>query len=193
MGITHYIEMSPHPVLLSMGSECVTGSTWIPSLRQGTDAWPTLLGGLQLLHGAGADIDWERFDQRVTRRLISVPSYPFQRKRHWIDPKVASPSPAGRTTQQRWQHIDRIMDRHAESGPLNLHVESYPEKWDCLTRLTRAHAIDVLRRAQLFMKAGERHTLEAVMSAAGITSIYRHLVTRARRPGCLWSSHQTRR
>src|SRR5215510_8660416 len=49
-GITHYIEMSPHPVLLGMGADCVSGGTWLPSLRKDQRAWAEILHSLQVLY-----------------------------------------------------------------------------------------------------------------------------------------------
>jgi hypothetical protein len=44
------------------------------------------LGGLWL---AGARIDWRGFYAHERRRRIRLPTYPFQRKRYWIDPPSA--------------------------------------------------------------------------------------------------------
>jgi acyl transferase domain-containing protein len=37
---------------------------------------------------AGAGVDWEAFQSIGRRRLVSLPSYPFARDRHWLDPEV---------------------------------------------------------------------------------------------------------
>ena len=68
--------------------------------------------------------------------------------------------------------------RQAEQGPLDLNVASYPAKWDCLERVTVAHAIATLRDAGLFLKAGEERTLDEVLATAGIAATYKHLVHR---------------
>ena len=176
-GITHCIEMSPHPVLLSMASDCVEGGEWLASMRQGQAAWPVLLESLQALYGAGADIDWRGFDRGTGRRRIAAPTYPFQRKRHWID--LAPPTHAASIgSAERWARLADAMDRQAERGPLGLNAASYPAKWACLARLTRAHAVETLRGARLFREAGERHSVDEVLSAAGIGAAYRHLIQR---------------
>ena len=75
-------------------------------------------------------------------------------------------------------NLKSALDRQAEQGPLGLNVLSYPEKWDCLARLTSAHAIRTLREAGVFTKAGERRTLDQVIETAAIGVAYRHLVRR---------------
>ncbi|MEP7211101.1 MAG: methyltransferase [Alphaproteobacteria bacterium] len=176
-GLTHYVEMSPHPVLLAMGADCVSGSEWIASMREGADPWPELLAGLRALYCAGVDIDWAGFDRGHARRRVAAPTYPFQRKRHWVEGlgKAASPSvPA----EMRWRRLETAMEREAGRGPLGLDVAAYPAKWQALARLTAGHAVHALRAVGLFLKAGERHTIEELLTAGGINPSYRHLVQR---------------
>ena len=177
LGISHYIEMSPHPVLLSMGSECVDGGAWLPSLREGRAAWPVIVESLQALYCAGADIDWAGVDRGQGGRRVPAPGYPFQTKRHWID---ASPreGAAGMNAGERWARLTASLDRQSARGPLDLNAASYPDKWDCLARLTSAHAVQTFRDVGLFGRTGERHRLDDVLTAAGISRAYRHLMQR---------------
>ena len=48
-GVTHFVEIGPHPVLLAMGAECIPGAAaeWLPSLRRNTKDWSDLLESLQ--------------------------------------------------------------------------------------------------------------------------------------------------
>src|SRR6202012_3776420 len=47
-GITHFVEVGPHPVLLGMGAECVSGEhQWLPSLRRDRPGWAGLPRGFQ--------------------------------------------------------------------------------------------------------------------------------------------------
>lgn len=58
---------------------------WLPSLgRDGADL-RCLLETLGALYACGAAIDWRAFDAAYLRRKLSLPTYPFERERHWLD------------------------------------------------------------------------------------------------------------
>ena len=54
-GVTHFVEVGPHPVLLGMGAECIPGAVveWLPSLRRNRADWSDLLESLQRLYVRG--------------------------------------------------------------------------------------------------------------------------------------------
>jgi acyl transferase domain-containing protein len=179
LGITHFVEVGPHPVLLGMGAECVPGAgrEWLPSLRRDRADWSDLLESLQRLYVGGADVDWAGFDRDFGRRRTAAPLYPFRRRRHWSDLLGAPPARVAGAAE-RWSALTSALDRQSERGPLELDARSYPAKWEHLARLTSAHALRVLREAGLFARAGERHTAAEVLARAGIAPTYRHLVGR---------------
>ncbi|PSN16017.1 hypothetical protein C7293_04435, partial [filamentous cyanobacterium CCT1] len=86
-GHTLFLEVGPHPVLSAMGKRCVAHNshTWLPSLRRGQSDWQTLLTSLGHLYQRGLAIDWASFDRPYQRQWLSLPTYPFQRQRYWID------------------------------------------------------------------------------------------------------------
>ncbi|MEU4558323.1 acyltransferase domain-containing protein, partial [Actinoplanes sp. NPDC023936] len=78
-----------------------------PSLRHPRDDQPDqafLLGTLAALWESGVDVDWSAFAAGEQRRRITLPTYPFERRRYWIDgpetvtvqdaTTVARPAPA---------------------------------------------------------------------------------------------------
>jgi acyl transferase domain-containing protein/SAM-dependent methyltransferase len=178
-GITHFVEVGPHPVLLGMGAECLPGAgrEWLPSLRRDREDGLDLLESLQHLYVGGAPVDWEGFHRGHGGRRVAAPAYPFRPRRHWTD-LADSPVDAGRSAGERWSRVTAALDREAERGPLDLDAASYPAKWEVLARLTSAHAARLLAGAGLFARTGERRTLDEVMAAAGIAATYRHLVER---------------
>jgi acyl transferase domain-containing protein/SAM-dependent methyltransferase len=175
-GVTHYIEIGPHPVLLGMGAECITGGTWLPSLRQGQPAWSELLRSLQSLYADGQRIDWAGVAQGQPYRRVALPTYPFQRRRHWIDEEQASS--AGQNVVDAWSSLVRRLDREAERGPLDLNPATYPEKWESLDRLTTGVILHTLVGLGAFVRAGERHTLDSLLRTTGIIESHRRLVLR---------------
>ena len=46
----------------------------------------TMLEALGRLWAAGVQPDWKRFWSHERRQRVSLPTYPFERKKHWVDP-----------------------------------------------------------------------------------------------------------
>ncbi len=89
-----FIEMSPHPILLPSIQENlkwlnVDGQV-IASMRRQTNEQRTMLEGLGTLHVRGTEIDWSKLFP-IRGRVTTLPRYPWQRERYWID------APAPRT------------------------------------------------------------------------------------------------
>jgi acyl transferase domain-containing protein/7-keto-8-aminopelargonate synthetase-like enzyme len=90
-GVTAYVEIGPRPTLLGMAQPCLSGlasqtAAFLPSLRPGQSDWQQMLTSLGELFVRGSSVNWsslwqERASQR--QRLV-LPSYPFQRERHWV-------------------------------------------------------------------------------------------------------------
>lgn len=58
---------------------------WLAGLRCDEADWPVMLRTLSQLYARGIRIDWEGFDHGFPRRRVSLPTYPFQRQRFWIE------------------------------------------------------------------------------------------------------------
>jgi len=70
----------------------------IPSMGDGADPGMEdreLLTALGKLWEGGIEPDWNAFYQNEQRRLISLPTYPFERKRHWVEPGIMVQQSAG--------------------------------------------------------------------------------------------------
>ncbi|GAB1268194.1 hypothetical protein NBRC116493_14470 [Aurantivibrio infirmus] len=50
-----------------------------------------LMSALGALWSAGVDIDWSSFYEGQNRSRVGLPSYPFQRKSHWVDARASAP------------------------------------------------------------------------------------------------------
>ncbi|UPT23220.1 type I polyketide synthase [Thermobifida alba] len=59
----------------------------VATMRRGTSAAATLTGALAHLYEAGCDIDWTRV-ARPARNRVALPTYPWQRRRHWFTPSA---------------------------------------------------------------------------------------------------------
>ena len=105
------LEIGPQPVLLAMAQRCVDDSAvaWLPSLRKDRGAWQTMLDSLAALYLRGADVDWIGFDAPYPRQRLALPTYPFQRERHWLA------SSRERDARAHWFH--ELQWKPGERGP----------------------------------------------------------------------------
>lgn len=51
------------------------------------------LESLGKLWAAGVEVNWNSFYAAETRKRVPLPTYPFERKRHWVDPKPLTDTP----------------------------------------------------------------------------------------------------
>ncbi|MEU9236943.1 acyltransferase domain-containing protein [Streptomyces subrutilus] len=96
-GVSVFIEMSPHPILLpaveQVAAESGAAVAALPSLRRREEERDSLLGSLGRLHVLGAPA---RLDRALTpARAAKLPHYPWQRERFWIDAPGPGGAPAG--------------------------------------------------------------------------------------------------
>jgi thioester reductase-like protein len=90
-GCTAFIEVGPRTSLVSRGQKALSRESarsrlWLPSLRPGRSDWQVSLDTLATLYHNGVDIDWVGFERGyVRRRRGGGPTYPFQRRRYWIE------------------------------------------------------------------------------------------------------------
>lgn len=84
-----WLEIGPKPILLGMGRQCLLDreGLWLPSLRSPQGDWQQLLSSLAQLYLKGIPVNWLGFDRDYPRRREHLPTYPFERQRHWIEPK----------------------------------------------------------------------------------------------------------
>ena len=85
-GYATFLEIGPHPVLSSYVAECLRDHEQqgraLPSLRRKEDERAMLLGSLGSLYTLGYPPDWSRL-YPAGGQCIRLPSYPWQRERHW--------------------------------------------------------------------------------------------------------------
>ena len=87
-GCEIFVEVGPAPTLVGLARRFVEpgAEVWLPSLRRGTDDWQQMLESLGQLHVHGVSVDWRGFEGSLPRRRVSLPTYPFERQRHWLKP-----------------------------------------------------------------------------------------------------------
>ncbi len=86
-GFQVFLEIAPHPVLGSSIAECASHRsrevTVLTSLRRQRPERETMLQASAGLYCAGLDLNWSAI-RGTPGQVVSLPSYPWQRKRHWL-------------------------------------------------------------------------------------------------------------
>jgi acyl transferase domain-containing protein/NAD(P)-dependent dehydrogenase (short-subunit alcohol dehydrogenase family)/acyl carrier protein len=87
-GYTTFIEVGPHPVLSSALRDCAKAVgkeiRLVETLRRSeADECQRVMRGVAGVHAAGCDIDWGRLC--APARFVSLPNYPWQRERFWLE------------------------------------------------------------------------------------------------------------
>ena len=96
-GCNAFLEIGPQPVLIDMARRDHPSLFTLPSLRNGQPERRTLMTSVARLWERHAPIDFKAFHADRTRRRVSLPTYPFERQRHWVDAAAVSTlSPPGR-------------------------------------------------------------------------------------------------
>ncbi|MGE0605775.1 MAG: SDR family NAD(P)-dependent oxidoreductase [Pirellulales bacterium] len=128
-GIELFVEIGPSPTLSGMARRCQPDvqSLWLPSLRKGRSCWQQMLDTLAALYAAGADVDWSGVDRDYPRRKVSLPTYPFQRERYWLEKSPASSAARveAAPTLPATAHYKVERNGHAALSPAT--VEESPE------------------------------------------------------------------
>ncbi|HXS33090.1 MAG TPA: type I polyketide synthase, partial [Solirubrobacterales bacterium] len=85
------IEVSPHPVLTLGLQEAIEAAAPKPeavsllgSLKRGEGGPERFVRSLAEAHAAGVGLDWEAFFTGSGAKQVGLPTYPFQRRRHWL-------------------------------------------------------------------------------------------------------------
>jgi phthiocerol/phenolphthiocerol synthesis type-I polyketide synthase E len=125
------VEVGPGQGLSSLALQLAghapdTAPVAVPALRPSYERRPDtafLLGSLARLWLAGLPIDWAGFAQHERRNKLRLPTYPFERKRYWIESVMptaqpAAPGPAGQTGPEAPAPASVLTARH--DRPVNL-------------------------------------------------------------------------
>jgi acyl transferase domain-containing protein len=106
LGCQVFIEIGPSPQLCGIAKNSLPEGEHrlLASLRRNRGDWRTLLRSLGEAYVAGVPVDWAGFDRDFRRHRVELPTYAFDRKRHWYAvparTTVASPpQPAAGSTR----------------------------------------------------------------------------------------------
>ena len=100
-----FLEVGPHTVLLPLAQVCLgangKSAAWVATLnRQKPDA-DSITEMLVALYLAGHNVNWTAVHADSSWRRIPLPTYPFQRQRHWIEDNTIHTEQRARNTVER--------------------------------------------------------------------------------------------
>jgi 3-oxoacyl-(acyl-carrier-protein) synthase/SAM-dependent methyltransferase/acyl carrier protein len=78
----------------------------------------------------GEKIDWKNLYSGRNCIRMALPTYPFERQRYWRTEQDS--------TGSIWDAAVQAAQSQSQQAPLGFRVESFPQKWECLDRLTLA-------------------------------------------------------
>ncbi|MCP4158269.1 MAG: acyltransferase domain-containing protein, partial [bacterium] len=94
-----YLEIGATSTLCSLASQNVSETQenllFLPSIRKDKDEWEQLLVVLSQLYGRQVDVNWKELAGGGAEK-INLPTYPFQRKKYWMNPVNTIPAGAQR-------------------------------------------------------------------------------------------------
>jgi acyl transferase domain-containing protein/surfactin synthase thioesterase subunit len=114
-----FLEIGPHPVLSTNLAQCFAAEkeegVVAFTLRRRTDERRSMLDALATLYMHGVDPDWKAVQPRDGRHA-SLPTYPWQRQRFWVEgATVRAPAPRAATDpldddvyEVAWEKKDRV-------------------------------------------------------------------------------------
>jgi acyl transferase domain-containing protein/thioesterase domain-containing protein/NADP-dependent 3-hydroxy acid dehydrogenase YdfG len=172
-GWRRFVEIGTHPVLAGPIEQTVHASSVDPakvavvgSLRRGEGGLDRFTASLAELHVHGGAVEWRTAFHGAEPRRVELPTYAFQRRRHWID---ADPSAVLGAVEGNGSRAAATAE--AESGdatPRERFVAMPEEKRrEDLLRTVRAHAAAVLGHDSLEEVDPERTLLESGLESRG--------------------------
>ncbi|MEO6694449.1 MAG: acyltransferase domain-containing protein, partial [Ignavibacteria bacterium] len=119
-GIDTFIDLGPKPTSIGMAQETVmdSGLTWLASIKKNFTIWETMLQGLGTLYVNGTEIDWKNLDKEYSHKIISLPSYPFQKQRYWIDENKSNSTKAFLSSSNE-KNINSLVGTRIVSASVN--------------------------------------------------------------------------
>ncbi|KUJ69087.1 hypothetical protein ACZ90_14705 [Streptomyces albus subsp. albus] len=93
-----FLEVGPGTELIGMGKQCLDDTAehlWLNSLHPEDTDGTVIRQALAQLYTAGATVDWAAHHQGRPHHRITLPTYAFDRRRHWLPAAEAAPAAIG--------------------------------------------------------------------------------------------------
>ena len=92
-GVRLFIEIGARPILSNMGNRILGDKAeFLPLLHPRQSNWQTIYHVLDRYYRSGFLLDWSRVDSPYMPSKLTLPTYVFDRKRHWLKTTTAQSS-----------------------------------------------------------------------------------------------------
>ncbi|MDD9943607.1 MAG: alpha/beta fold hydrolase, partial [Myxococcales bacterium] len=106
IGVRAFLEIGPRASLVRMAQQCLapnaqgTGEehVYLACLSKRQEDWGDLLMAVSRLHVCGIEVAWKEVLAGVEAAPVVLPTYPFERRRHWLP------------------RVERLVDREHDAG-----------------------------------------------------------------------------
>ncbi|MEM8714173.1 MAG: beta-ketoacyl synthase N-terminal-like domain-containing protein [Cyanobacteria bacterium P01_G01_bin.4] len=172
-GIDLFLEMSPRPSLTELGRQhCPERQDdWLPSLDPAKEDGERLFSTVAKVYEAGVSINWRKFERDRPQQFLSLPTYPWQRKRFWVDcpstngysSNAGRPRPNSNSSeivQFDPSQLPNLQARLAESGQFS------SEELALLPKLLQTVA-SLAPESEMRSSNGVRTSVEAALNLSG--------------------------
>ena len=135
----------------------------LPALRHPEDAQDDgafALHTIARLWLCGVTPAWQRLYTGEQRRRIVLPTYPFERKRYWIDASKPAAGPRSETTQLDMRTEERLIARIEQRLAVDLQAEPTPEGLDSGLNALCSNRAYALLQSRGHLGAGRRRLSE---------------------------------
>lgn len=143
---------------------------WVEIIPNPLPGWDRLLRTLSLLFVNGCEVNWERFHCDYHCARISLPTYPWQRQRYWVEApetRFTQPDPDDRPTPLEIRQALAPLADAAQEDP-----DYYQELLPRLEHLSVAYILAALDQLGWIFKAGDCFDADPLARQLGIERRY---------------------
>ncbi|MER7708904.1 SDR family NAD(P)-dependent oxidoreductase [Kitasatospora sp. NPDC097605] len=94
-GVTTFVELGPDGTLAGLVGQSLEEPVTAAVLRRDREEVRTALTALARIHVQGHPVDWTALFGGARRPHAVLPTYPFQRRRYWLEPTAAAADAGG--------------------------------------------------------------------------------------------------
>ncbi|MGZ2749832.1 amino acid adenylation domain-containing protein [Burkholderia stagnalis] len=163
------LEIGARPTLTALARQTLGAEServLLASLRPGRGDVEQMLESVSALHVRGAAIDWPALHRDERPSKVALPTYPFQRRRYWVDAGRRADAPAHRPAVSADAGLHTLLGRRVKlprSAEVRFEAEFRPD-WPAYVdhhRLFGAMVVPGASHIAMFLAAAEVYYGEA--------------------------------